>query len=68
MREILHAVAMVLVLAVAGLCLLVQVSDVNRALDRISHDDRAVVQQVSSETGGAPHVPHGTRTTQHAGR
>lgn len=51
MRDILHAVALALVLFVAAVCTLVQLSDVEGAVDRLQHDD-AAVQQVSSDAGG----------------
>lgn len=51
MRDILHAVAGAAVIAVAALCLLVQLSDANRAFDRLGHDERAVIQQASTDTG-----------------
>ena len=51
MRDILHAVAAAAVIAVAMLCTMVQLSDANRAFDRLGHDERVVIQQVSSDTG-----------------
>ena len=55
MRDILHAVAAAAVIAVAALCLLVQLSDANRAFDRLGHDERVVIQQVSNDTGQHHH-------------
>ena len=55
MRDILHAVAAAAVIAVAALCLLVQLSDANRAFDRLGHDERVVIQQVSNDTGQQHH-------------
>ncbi|WP_343907437.1 hypothetical protein [Nocardioides aquiterrae] len=49
MRDVLHAVGAAAVIAVAALCTLVQLSDANHAFDRLGHDDRAVIQQVSSD-------------------
>jgi hypothetical protein len=53
MRDILHAVVLALVLAVAALCTLVQLGDVQHAVDRLSQDE-GVIQPVSSDRGGAP--------------
>ena len=50
MRDILHAAALSVVLAVAALCTLVQLSDVQHAFDRLSRDE-SVIQQVSSDQG-----------------
>ena len=50
MRDVLHAIATVLVIAIAAICTMVQVADVQHALDRLQHDDSAV-QQVDSGDG-----------------
>jgi hypothetical protein len=50
MRDILHAVAAALVIAVAALCTLVQLSDADHAFDRLGHDEQAVIQPASSHT------------------
>ena len=50
MREILHAIAATVVIAVAALCALVQLSDANRAFDRLGHE-QTVIQQVSTDSG-----------------
>ncbi|MGB0101720.1 MAG: hypothetical protein WBP61_15690 [Nocardioides sp.] len=50
MREIMHGVALTVILAVAALCTLVQLSDADQAIDRLRQDD-SVVQQVSSDGG-----------------
>lgn len=66
MRDVLHAFAMVAVIAVAALCTLVQLSDVSHAFDRLGHDEQATIQQVSSDTGsGAAH--DGQRNARHQG-
>jgi hypothetical protein len=57
MRDILHAFAMVAVIAIAALCTLVQLSDVSRGFDQLGHDDTSVVQQVSSGTDDGPARP-----------
>jgi hypothetical protein len=51
MRDILHAAAAAAVIAVAALCTMVQLSDANHAFDRLGHDERVVIQQVSSDSG-----------------
>lgn len=51
MREIMHAAALSLVLAVAALCTLVQLSDVQQAFDQLSRDE-SVIQPVSSGQDG----------------
>ena len=51
MRDILHAAALAMVLAVASLCTLVQLSDVQHAFDQLSRDE-TVIQQVSSGQDG----------------
>lgn len=51
MRDILHAVVAAAVIAVAALCLMVQLSDANRAFDRLGNDERVAIQQVSSDPG-----------------
>lgn len=56
MRDILHAATLAVVLAIAALCTLVQLSDVQHAFDQLSHDE-TVIAPVSSESGsdqGAP--------------
>ncbi|MDI6908430.1 hypothetical protein [Nocardioides sp.] len=60
MRDVLHGIATALVIAIAALCTIVQVSDVQDGVDRLRHDDSAV-QQV-----GYDHV--GQRVGQHPGR
>ncbi len=44
MRDVLHAIATALVIAVAALCTMVQVADVQHAFDRLQHDESAVQQ------------------------
>jgi hypothetical protein len=51
MREILHAAALTVVLAVAALCTLVQLSDVQHAFDQLSQDE-SVISPVSSDQRG----------------
>ena len=51
MKDILHAVAAAAVIAIATLCTMVQLSDANRAFDRLGHDEHVVIQQVDSSTG-----------------
>jgi hypothetical protein len=48
MRDVMHAIATALVIAVAALCTIVQVADVQHGVDRLRHDDSAV-QQVGFE-------------------
>jgi hypothetical protein len=50
MRDVLHAIATALVIAIAALCTIVQLADVQHGLDRLRHDD-SVVQQVGHDTG-----------------
>ncbi|HEU5035502.1 MAG TPA: hypothetical protein VFT70_00745 [Nocardioides sp.] len=69
MRDVLHAAAAAAVIAVAALCTLVQLSDANRAFDRLGHDEQVLIQQVGSSTvggtggstGGGPGRGHGHR-------
>jgi hypothetical protein len=49
MRDVLHIFASAIVIAVAAVCTLVQVSDVDHAIDRLHDDGGAVVQQVGFE-------------------
>jgi hypothetical protein len=49
MRDVLHIFGSAIVIAVAALCTLVQLSDADHAIDRLSHDDGAVVQQVNAD-------------------
>lgn len=51
MRDILHAAVLAMVLAIAALCTLVQLSDVQHAFDQLS-DDESVIQPVSSGQDG----------------
>jgi len=51
MRDVLHAIATLLVIAIAAVCTMVQLADVDHALDRLRHDE-SVVQQV--DPGRAP--------------
>ena len=51
MREIMHAAALSVVLAIAALCTLVQLSDVQHAFDQLSRDE-SVIQPVSSGQDG----------------
>ncbi|GAB6987164.1 hypothetical protein [Nocardioides pyridinolyticus] len=48
MRDILHAAALCAVLAVAALCTLVQLSDVQDAFDELSREE-TVIRPVSSD-------------------
>ncbi|CAI9414177.1 hypothetical protein [Nocardioides sp. T2.26MG-1] len=50
MRDVLHAIATAIVVAIATFCTIVQVTDVQHALERLRHDD-GVVQQVGHDTG-----------------
>lgn len=50
MRDVLHGIATALVIAIAALCTIVQVSDVQDGVDRLRHDDSAV-QQVGQHPG-----------------
>ena len=54
MREVLHAFAAALVIAVATVCTLVQLGDADRAIDRIGARDDGVIQQVGHTSGGRP--------------
>lgn len=56
MRDILHAAALSVVLAVAALCTLVQLSDAQHAFDRLSRD-QGVVQPASSVGNGSQGGP-----------
>jgi hypothetical protein len=49
MRDLLHAIGATVVIAVAALCTLVQLSDADHAFDRLGQDE-SVVQQVSSDS------------------
>jgi hypothetical protein len=51
MRDVLHAIATALVITIAALCTIVQVADVQHALDQLRHDDSAV-QQVGPDRAG----------------
>lgn len=44
MRDVLHAIATALVIAIAAVCTMVQVADVQHALDRLQHDESSVQQ------------------------
>lgn len=44
MRDVLHAIATALVIAVAAVCTMVQVADVQHAVDRLQHDESSVQQ------------------------
>ena len=50
MRDVLHAIATVLVIAIAAICTMAQIADVQHALDRLGHDESSV-QQVDRGTG-----------------
>ena len=53
MRDIMHGAALILVLAVAALCTMVQLSDVQHAFDQLSRDDdSSLIQPVSSGQDG----------------
>ena len=54
MRDVLHAFAAALVIAVATVCALVQLGDADRAIDRIGARDDGVIQQVGHTSGGRP--------------
>jgi len=47
MREIMHVLVAAVVVTVAAVCTLVQLSDADRAMDNFN-SDRATVQQMSS--------------------
>ncbi len=64
MRDVLHGIATALVIAIAALCTIVQISDVQHAVDRLRHDDSAVQQVGPSHAG--QHA--GQRAGQHVGR
>ena len=64
MREILHALALAVVVAVAALCTLVQLSDVDHAVDQLGRDEQSVIRQVSSDTGSGQAGTH----RQHAAK
>lgn len=51
MRDVLHAIATALVITIAALCTIVQVADVQHALDQLRHDE-SVVQQVGHHQAG----------------
>ena len=58
MRDVLHAIATALVIALAAVCTMVQVADVQHALDRLQHDESSV-QQVDRGQDAGPHTgPH----------
>ena len=50
MREMMHFLAMALVVLVAAVCVLVQVGQADRAFSNLHQDDRGSIQQVSSDT------------------
>lgn len=52
MRDIMHGAALILVLAVAALCTMVQLSDVQHAFGQLSRDDSGLIQPVSSSQDG----------------
>jgi hypothetical protein len=56
MRDILHAAVLAVVLAVAALCTLVQLSDVQHAFDQLSQDE-GVIQPVSSDESSSQGAP-----------
>lgn len=64
MRDVLHGIATALVIAIAALCTVVQLSDVQDAVDRLRHDDSAV-QQVGPQRAGQR---AGQDSGQHSGR
>ncbi|WP_041546571.1 MULTISPECIES: hypothetical protein [unclassified Nocardioides] len=51
MRDVLHGIATALVIAIAALLTIVQVSDLQHAVDRLRQDDGAV-QQVGPQHAG----------------
>ena len=54
MREILHATALTVVLAISALCLLVQLSDVQHAFEQLSHDESVIAPVSSDQDAHAP--------------
>jgi hypothetical protein len=58
MRDVLHAIATALVIAVAAVCTMVQVADVQHALDRLQHDESSV-QQVDRGQDAGPRTGPG---------
>jgi hypothetical protein len=52
MRTVIHTVAMSLVVLVAAVATLVQVSDVDHAVGHLSKDEQSVIQPVDSSTSG----------------
>lgn len=65
MRDVLHAIATALVIAVAAVCTMVQVADVQHALDRLQHDESSVQQVDRGQDAGQDAGP---RTGPGAGR
>lgn len=65
MRDVLHAIATALVIAIAAVCTMVQVADVQHALDRLQHDESSV-QQVDRGQDTGPDT--GQETDQQTGR
>lgn len=45
MRDVLHGIATALVIAIAAICTMAQLADVQHGLDRLQHDE-STVQQV----------------------
>ena len=55
MRDLIQVFLTAVVVAVAALCTLVQLTDANDAMDRLGDDGQPVVQQVSGDRDrGAP--------------
>ena len=52
MREMLHAVAMTLIVTLAAVFTLVQLSDVDNAINHLGDDEPSVIQPVDSTTSG----------------
>ena len=69
MRDVLHAIATALVIAIAAVCTMVQVADVQHALHRLQHDESSV-QQVDrgQDTGPGTGQQTDQETDQQAGR
>ena len=64
MRDVLHGIATVLVIAIAAICTMAQVADVQHALDRLRQDESSV-QQVDRGRDGGPRTGVGSGNGAH---
>lgn len=63
MRDVLHAIATALVIAIAAVCTMVQVADVQHALDRLQHDESSVQQVERRQDTGQENAQDTRRRT-----